>query len=222
MRLVCVGVAVFSGLISLPSQAFIAPDGNNYHAGIIQVSAGATHTCALMADFHVSCWGSGGAALGLMPLPVPGIDKAIKVVSGNNFACALLLDHTVSCWGDNSSGQLGDGTYTARPSQPMPVRWGRNPLGDIADIAAGDSHACAVKGDDASRTVWCWGSNTARQLGNYTYTHDTVPVPIEVIIHDTVAGDPPLSGVETVSAGTLHTCALFAGSHKLACWGRES
>ena len=183
-------------LISLagggPAHAFKTSDGNDYHSGVIQVSAGVTHTCALMADFHVSCWGSSPVALGLTPLPVPGLDRAIKVVSGNNFACALLLDHTVSCWGDNSFGQLGDGTHTSRPNNPGPVLLGPKAFDNVEDLSAGDAHVCAVKGNDTeaglTRTVWCWGLNTSGQLGNYTVPHVDFRQPNRVVIRDDVHG----------------------------------
>ena len=220
LRTLTIGIAAVAALTAMPLRAFVTPEGTNYHSGIVQVSAGVTHTCALMADFHASCWGSGGAALGITPLPVPGLDGAIQIASGNNFACALLLDHTVSCWGDNSYGQLGDGTHTARPNDPRPVKWGSLMFGNVKSIAVGNSHVCAVKGESEGNTVWCWGSNTAGQLGNYTVPHVDFRQPIQVVIQgDDAHPDAYLNGVEMVSAGNAHTCALFSGSRTIACWG---
>ena len=204
--------------LSIPSFAFKTADGD-FHAGVVQLSAGVSHTCALMADFHVSCWGSSAAALGLLPTPVPNLNNAIQVASGNNFACALLLDHSVSCWGDNSFGQLGDGTHSARPNDPRPVKQGALVFSNVKSIAVGDSHVCAVKGDSEGNTVWCWGSNTAGQLGNYTVPHLDFRQPIQVVIRDDVHGDKSLSAVELIGAGVAHTCASFIGTGKLACWG---
>ncbi|HEX4480742.1 MAG TPA: hypothetical protein VH082_08040 [Rudaea sp.] len=112
------------------------------HHGIMQLSAGAASTCALLADRHVMCWGEGALAASASPSQVPNITNAVSVASGNNFACALLLDQTIKCWGVNSSGQLGDSTFLSRNVDPEPVVIAKKPFGGVVAIAAGDSHAC--------------------------------------------------------------------------------
>jgi len=84
--------------------------------------------------------------------------------------------------------------------------------GDLvfASISAGQAHTCAVTVDF---TAYCWGSNTAGQLG----TRDLVPdcggscsgTPIEV--------DAPFS-VKSIAAGNGHTCALTTDGAAY-CWG---
>ena len=90
----------------------------------VSITAGDYHTCALLNDGTVKCWGlnSSGqlgqdiaqnlgdaagemAVLGAVNL---GSNKtAIAISAGGSHTCALLNDSTVKCWGLNSSGQLG-------------------------------------------------------------------------------------------------------------------
>lgn len=78
----------------------------------------------------------------------------------------------------------------------------------IVSLDTGDQHTCAVKADGK---VWCWGINSAGQLGignNATL----VPRPTQVI--DVV------DAVE-VSAGPYHSCARTR-SGELWCWGANN
>ena len=79
------------------------------------------------------------------------------------------------------------------------------------DVAAGQSHTCAVlKGGQ----VKCWGDNFSGQLGDGTTTNSTTPVDV---CADAMCASP-LTGVVAIAAGAGHTCALTdAGSVK--CWG---
>ena len=79
----------------------------------------------------------------------------------------LRPDGTVACWGRNQKGQLGDGTTVDR-SAPVTVAG----LGDVAALAAGRYHACAVLGDG---TVRCWGNNFSGQLGDGTNASRSLP-----------------------------------------------
>src|SRR5204863_1826609 len=97
----------------------------------IAVGAGYHHSCALLEDGRVQCWGDNtygqlgngaainpntprGAASTLhssVPVTVVGITTAVSVTASDGYhSCAVLQDGTVKCWGDNVSGQLGNGT----------------------------------------------------------------------------------------------------------------
>ena len=89
------------------------------------VSAGGFHTCVLLDDFSVKCWGLNiYGALGhskeeLMlsspqqePVNFGALDPGVHAKSiscGAAFSCALLSDGDVRCWGDNYHGQLAQG-----------------------------------------------------------------------------------------------------------------
>lgn len=84
---------------------------------VTMIAAGELHTCTLLTDKTVHCWGSndkgqlgvGGIAKSSVPVPVTGITTATAITTGSHHSCARLEDRTLQCWGDHSSGQLGIG-----------------------------------------------------------------------------------------------------------------
>ncbi|MFH1816307.1 MAG: S8 family serine peptidase [Pseudomonadota bacterium] len=115
---------------------------------------------------------------------------------------AVKSDGTVVAWGYNGNGQLGGGEtlglLRAYPGTPIPS------LTNMRDVATGDYHTVALKGDG---TVVSWGYNGQGQLGNGTTTDSSGPV--------SVAG---LTNVIAVAAGGEHTLALKSDGTVWA-WG---
>src|SRR5205809_982103 len=178
------------------------------------VVTGDAHTCALLGDGTVQCWGVGDSGqrgdgtfnnISTVPVAVVGmggaghLTNAVAVAARGYHSCALLGDGTVQCWGRNAEGQLGDGSSLG---ERAPTRVAG--LSDARAVSGGYKHTCAVLGNG---TVWCWGLNDDGQLGNGTTTSSTTPVQA-VGINDAVA----------VNAGILHTCALLSNS-TVKCWG---
>jgi alpha-tubulin suppressor-like RCC1 family protein len=92
-------------------------------AGVTALAAGDQHTCALLGDRTVQCWGrdifgqvgttapASGPAV-VLPTPVEGLTDVSAIAAGQDFTCAVLADTTIRCWGANTSGQLGNGATT--------------------------------------------------------------------------------------------------------------
>ena len=119
-------------------------------------------------------------------------------------AVADTNDSDLYAWGHNGSGQLGDGTNTARPA-PVKVNTSGALAGKrIRSVSGGGSHSCVI----AEGTVYCWGSNGQGQLGRSTGA-TTEPGPVAGLLEGRT--------VTSVSAGHQHTCAVADG--QLFCWG---
>lgn len=78
----------------------------------LDLALGQDGSCARSESRELACWRDGTLAR-------PGLRDVVKVAHGAAHACALLANGQVHCWGSNDSGQLGDGTTTARST---PVR----------------------------------------------------------------------------------------------------
>src|SRR6266704_2745613 len=184
------------------------------------VDAGSFHTCALLQDGTVRCWGlndsgqlgDGTTTNASTPVAVAGVGGAAAVTGGGFHTCARFPDGTLECWGRNDSGQLGDPATTSF-SSVTPVRV--TGITTAIAVTAGGFHTCALLPDG---TVRCWGENDFGQLGNGT----TDPIP----------GSPStfnptpvtVSGITTavaISAGGWHTCALLRDG-TVQCWGRNT
>jgi alpha-tubulin suppressor-like RCC1 family protein len=79
---------------------------------------------------------------------------------GWHHTCALASDGSLWCWGDNSSGQLGDGTWETKAA-PVQVA---SPGSGLVQLTAGGNSTCALQRDGA---LWCWGDNAG---GAFTYS----------------------------------------------------
>jgi cysteine-rich repeat protein len=139
------------------------------------VAAGLSHSCALLADGRVMCWGRNAegqlgngttedshAAVGVAGLSGTAID-----LEAGGHTCAVLSGGGVYCWGNNGQGQLGDGSTTSRPS-PVAVA----DLEEGVAVSAGEAHTCAFI---AGGGLFCWGSNASGQLGIGTSAGSVLP-----------------------------------------------
>lgn len=178
-----------------------------------EVGAGDNHSCAVMSDTTVKCWGLGfHGALGnndevhqkspVVVVKTGGtpLTGAARVDGGRETTCALMTGGTVTCWGLNSSGQYGDGTSTnhfTADSGPA--------LTGVTALSVGFAHVCAV----ASGSAFCWGANAYRKAGPDQISWYLKPNQIS-----------NMSGVTAVAAGYDHSCAVHSGA--VSCWGNNN
>ena len=194
---------------------------------LVTLVVGNGHACGLTRSGTAYCWGenlSGQLGLGTsseiepQPRAVAGGLTFTTLVAGDAFTCGLTTDQRMYCWGDNTLGQLGIDSTTAR-SFPTAVATHER----IATMAAGFRHACATA---TSGTTYCWGADDNGQLGGpaedmcqitgvsyyyYTYT-------INVSCSRTPRPLPNAPGVFTALAASSGSCGLL-GSGETYCWG---
>ncbi|MCC7381399.1 MAG: hypothetical protein IT384_06190 [Deltaproteobacteria bacterium] len=175
-----------------------------------EIRSGSVHTCALLVDGSVWCWGDNGfGQLGdgtttsrVNPTRV-GLDDVSQLELGDFTTCAVSRG-TVFCWGRNDSGQLG----RPGPSSPWPT-----PVHDVdfrAALAVGKGHACAaanIPGTEAKK-VMCWGRNESGELGTGNTDPQTGPVETASI-----------TGVRKLAVGGQRSCAIVGSENRVRCWG---
>ncbi len=74
-------------------------------AGVRGLALGPGHSCALLGDGGVSCWGGPGSYGGApperlvpRPTPVAGVSDVRAVAGGQEITCAVSAEGTVRCW----------------------------------------------------------------------------------------------------------------------------
>ncbi len=200
----------------------------------VAIDGGYIHTCALLDDGTVRCWGEGAAGkLGYGNTDTIGDDEtpgsvgpvdlgagrtAVAIAVGGGHSCAVLDDGSVRCWGNARGGKLGYGNVENIGDDETPGSVGPVDLGagrTAVAITAGDDHTCALL-DDAS--VRCWGESWRGRLG--------YGIPVDIGDNEVPSSIGPVylgSGrsATAISAGGFHTCAALDDA-SVRCWGSNS
>jgi len=204
---------------------------------VVHVGAGDYHSCALLSNGSVKCWGAnlyGTSGLGdtarhdgrasYLGNNLPAVNlgsgrTAIALYVGAEHSCAVLDNGSLKCWGRNNHGQLGLGDTDDRGDNPgemgdalpaVALGTGRH----VKSMHLGANHSCAILDNDSLK---CWGINDAAQLG-VGRGADLGDGPAEM-------GDAlPAVSLGTgryaikVSGGYYNTCAILDNG-SLKCWG---
>jgi len=209
------------------NDARILPTCDDGPVSVHQISAGKDHTCVVLSNGLVHCWGIGGNGrlgyghsnnvgdetgpnAGATPAtegPVDlGEECAVQVAAGTRHTCALMSTGNVRCWGRNVSGGIGipppDDALSPTGDVPFTFLSGET----ILQVAAGGGFTC-VRLDDGN--VRCFGQNDRGQLGHGG----------AISLQNSLDTNVPIGGFAThIEAGNGHVCVRFNdGTAK--CWG---
>lgn len=196
-------------------------------SNVVAAVVGSDHSCALLSDSTVKCWGdnldgaigngdpcssgscSGTLATAVLVAPSTPLDQVHSIFSGAYHTCALKNDGSVWCWGYNAKGQLGNGTtddgrFAIRSNFPPAL-----------DVMTGKQFTCVRATDNA---LWCAGYNEYGGFGVDPPTPDPaapIPTPVKSLTFT--------SPLVALAAGTYNACAIVSsvnGSSNVAqCWG---
>ena len=175
------------------------------------ISVGASHACGVATNGAGYCWGSNyygltgnGTSGGYRPAPdtVVGEYSFRTITAGTGHTCGLTTDGAALCWGRTDFGRLGNGAAVpdGTTSSPVAVTGGLV----FETIEAGGDHTCAITQGGAA---YCWGGNTAGQLGDGTNTDRPYPVSVRGGL-----------AFRSVDAGDRHTCGVTRDGLAY-CWG---
>lgn len=173
----------------------------------VSVSAGSTHSCAVIDLTTTYCWGSnasgqlGNGSVASSPIPtkvVPGPNDFLGVAAGTNHTCGVRQTGGVACWGSNVAGQLGTGD-TMMSTIPVTTM-----VTSAKRVVSGASHSCAL---GMTGTIKCWGHNGNGRIGVGTRVGSSSPVAVG-----------SLSDISELAVGGDHSCARQAEAGIL-CWG---
>jgi alpha-tubulin suppressor-like RCC1 family protein len=202
------------------SRSGLAPTAGGH--GWSSLEIGADNVCAVEASTPqvVWCWGRNDDGESAHAFGAPVTMPTITTVVGPTMAatiqlsvaehtCAAVSDPMISygqtfCWGNNSRGQLGDGSTSAR-STPTMIPNPPSGAGTFSMVGAGTQYTCGRVTDGS---LWCWGR------GDYGLnpTHADA---------DTIQQLSPPTSMSQVFTGGNHACAIDnqGATRQAYCWG---
>ena len=181
-----------------------------YRPQFVSVSAGAMHSCGLLAEGTAWCWGANGhGELGngtkqhtSAPTPSAMGYEFRSIVAAGGFSCGVGTDDMGYCWGDDSMMELGSPHRVRHATTPLAVH-GDMPFQSISGSFM--AHACGLT---MSGEAWCWGYNRFGMIGHGSVVDELLPVP-------TMGGHT----FAKLNSSFFRTCAVDM-SGRLYCWGR--
>jgi alpha-tubulin suppressor-like RCC1 family protein len=194
------------------SNSLVPVDAYGLQSGVAGISAGGFHTCVIMWNGGLKCWGAnwhgqvGDDSIHDRYTPVDVVELTsgtIGLTTGKFHTCAVKTNRQVKCWGYNEFGQQGNGS-TVDNHIPRKVIG----LGDgVRAVYAGGLHTCAWTLEDK---IKCWGDNSVGQLGMGGIEMATVPQRVD-----------GLTGlIVDMSLGGFHTCSVTIDGG-MKCWGNN-
>lgn len=163
-------------------------DFGNLKVTQLEVGRDSSHSCALMDDENLYCWGEGfngqlgngaGQASSIpVMIDMSGVlsGKTIKSVAlGDDVTCVIASDDLVYCWGEGSNQLLGNGSDSSQDSPVAVSTTGVLNGKKIKSLHVKFGTACVIADDDK---VYCWGGGGDGQLGNGASVNSNAPVAV--------------------------------------------
>jgi alpha-tubulin suppressor-like RCC1 family protein len=173
-----------SGGLGYPGVTSVGDDETPAAAGdvdvggkVTQLVVGMLHTCALLENGKVRCWGSpadgrlgyaNANAIGDDETPAAAGDvdvggKVTQLAAGDYSTCALLETGKVRCWGAGMRGELGHASLSDIGDDETPASAGDIDVGGVVTLVdVGFLHVCVTLD---SGSVRCWGRGETAALG---------------------------------------------------------
>jgi alpha-tubulin suppressor-like RCC1 family protein len=188
----------------------------------ISIISGDLHSCAVMNDSSIKCWGS---------------DNYGQLGRANSYYNDTIASSSVSF---SSADYVIDSERYAADSGSLAFIALANDttyLKNVYSIAAGEAHSCALLGgEEESGRVKCWGKNDSGQLGlgstPLVHLFPAAPLPAANncthknlhcetrarYVRDPLDSTKPLEGVVSLAVGGNSSCAVLK-SGRVYCWG---
>lgn len=190
---------------------------------ITRLSAGAAHTCALLVDGRVKCWGAAASGqLGHGDREIYGDnepasaspftdvgDSVVRIESGGAQTCVIDASGLLRCWG--LGPMHGHPGRIAVGADETPASVGSVQAAGPVRIATGGDRTCIL--NDSNQTI-CWGTGVLGN-GNTEPLGDDEPISM---IPEVDTGSPQLA----ISCGREHSCAIVVtpmSTGAVRCWG---
>jgi hypothetical protein len=192
-------------------------------SGAIALASGESHTCALMADGTVKCWGRDSSLVNsLNPTAVTGVEGATAIAAGSYSTCVLLAGGTVRCWG----GDARSPTPIIGVSQAIAIAVA-DP-GDVCVLLPGGSVACGqatnkngltmVPGLTGAMSITTSQTDGCAVMRDGTAQCWTLSRPMgQVVVPSMPKPVPGLKDATAIVALGGYWCALASGTAQ--CWG---
>jgi len=190
--------------------------GRNHHGqsappfnAFFSLGVGQRHVCATDQENLVHCWGANDR--GQLDAPAQRFNL---LAAGRDFTCGRRSNGALACWGDVPfvlpvtsefwvEVGAGDRHLCARTAEGLLSCWGENDAGQATPppgwyqaLAVGTRHGCAILQGAGGGAPVCWGDDSHGQ-----------------------ASPPPGLRLQTIAAGSTHTCGWDANSSATVCWG---
>ena len=188
-------------------------------SGIVALTAGLLHTCALDVAGGVWCWGDGtygqlgdGLPIGAdrgsaVPVPIPGLGSGVVAIAAATYStCAAMASGPVPvfCWGPDA---LGNAAANAMSSEPVAVVGLDGP---VHALTAGAGFFCAT----TASGEWCWGRTLFGAFGTGQDAEENDSAA-------RVGAALGSAGTRTWSASERNLCTVGTGGAAV-CWGDGS